>query len=79
LKRCHYIIALEASQDLDEIGDDFLARNVEAGERWFQAFSQKCQLLARFPEMGRGYPYIRSYLRGLPLEDLLFFIVLKMT
>jgi plasmid stabilization system protein ParE len=53
-----YVIALEASQDLDEIGNDFLARNV-AGERWFQAFSQICQLLTRFPEMGRGYLQIR--------------------
>ncbi len=37
-----YIIAPEAVQDLDEIGNYFLSRNVEVGERWFQAFNQKC-------------------------------------
>jgi toxin ParE1/3/4 len=37
-----YIIAPEAVQDLDEISNYFLLRNVEVGERWFQAFSQKC-------------------------------------
>jgi toxin ParE1/3/4 len=40
-----YIIAPEAVQDLDEISNYFLLRNVEVGERWFQAFSQKCQQL----------------------------------
>ncbi|MCY7276531.1 MAG: type II toxin-antitoxin system RelE/ParE family toxin [Phormidesmis sp. CAN_BIN44] len=75
-----YIIAPEASHDLDEIGDYFLARNVEAGDRWFQAFNQRCQQIVSFPEMGRGYPHIRSDLRGLflrgclrsPLNDVSF-------
>ena len=40
-----YIIAPEAVQDLDEISNYFLLRNMEVGERWFQGFSQKCQQL----------------------------------
>ena len=63
-----YIIAPEAVQDLDEISNYFLLRNVEVGERWFQAFSQKCQQLVQFPMMGRSYFNIRSDLRGVPLE-----------
>ncbi len=68
-----YIIAPEASHDLDEIGDYFLARNVEAGDRWFQAFNQRCHQLVSFPEMGRSYSHIRLYLRGLSLKE---FIIL---
>lgn len=68
-----YIIAPEAVQDLDEISNYFLLRNVEVGERWFQAFSQKCQQLVQFPMMGRSYANIRAELRGVPLEG---FIIL---
>lgn len=63
-----YIIAPEAVQDLEEIGNYFLSRNVEVGERWFQAFNHKCQQLVQFPMMGRSYSNIRSDLRGVPLE-----------
>lgn len=63
-----YIIAPEAVQDLDEISSYFLSSNVEVGERWFQAFNQKCQQLVQFPLMRRSYSNIRSDLRGVPLE-----------
>ncbi|MBD2002201.1 MULTISPECIES: type II toxin-antitoxin system RelE/ParE family toxin [Cyanophyceae] len=72
-----HIIAPEANQDLDEISNYFLACNLEAGERWFQAFNERCKQLVRFPEMGRGYPQIRSYLRGLPLEGFIIFYRVK--
>jgi toxin ParE1/3/4 len=53
-----YIISPEASQDLDEISDYFLSRSIEAGERFVNAFEQKCRNLVKFPNMGRSYSEI---------------------
>ena len=72
-----FIISIEASTDLDEIGDYFLARSMEAGERWFQEFNQKCKYLAQYPNIGRSYSDVRSYLRGLPLNGFILFYRLK--
>ncbi|MDZ7956478.1 MAG: hypothetical protein RMY34_00970 [Aulosira sp. DedQUE10] len=36
-----YFIAKEASQDLDEILDYFLVRNINAGERFIREFNKK--------------------------------------
>ncbi|MEH2318468.1 type II toxin-antitoxin system RelE/ParE family toxin [Nostoc sp.] len=38
-----YVIAVEASQDLDDILDYFLQRNIDAGERFIREFNKKCQ------------------------------------
>ncbi len=46
---------------------------MEVGERWFQAFNQKCQQLVQFPMMGRSYSNIRSDLWGVPLEGFVIF------
>lgn len=59
-----YIIAPSASRDLNEIADYFLARNIEAGEKLFREFNNKCQNLAKFPNIGRSYAHIRLLLRG---------------
>ncbi|MEH1935625.1 MAG: type II toxin-antitoxin system RelE/ParE family toxin [Nostoc sp.] len=50
-----YVISLSASRDLDEISDYFLIRNLEAGEKLFREFNNKCQNLAAFPNMGRRF------------------------
>jgi toxin ParE1/3/4 len=63
-----YIISAAASQDLDEISDYFLSRSLEAGDRFVNAFEQKCQNLVKFPNMGRSYADIEPSLRGVPLE-----------
>lgn len=63
-----YIIAPSASRDLNQIADYFLTRNLEAGEKLFREFNNKCQNLAVFPNMGRSYAYIKPSLRGLPLD-----------
>lgn len=63
-----YIIAPSASRDLNEIANYFLDKNVEAGERIFREFNNKCQKLAKFPNMGRSYAYVKDSLRGLPLN-----------
>lgn len=69
----HYIIAPSASKDLNNIADYFLVVNVEAGEKLFQSFNQKCQQLAQFPYVGRSYSHIRPLLRGLPLAGYIIF------
>jgi toxin ParE1/3/4 len=68
-----YVINVLASQDLNEIADYFADISVEAGERFFQVFNQKCQQLVAFPKSGKSYTTIRSGLRGLSLEGYIIF------
>jgi toxin ParE1/3/4 len=48
-----------ASRDLDAIGDYFVARNIEAGERLLREFVKKCENLVKFPNRGRSYDRIK--------------------
>lgn len=68
-----YVINVLASQDLDEIADYFAENNIEAGERFFQAFNRKCQQLVSFPSSGKSYTAIRSGLRGVSFEGYIIF------
>ncbi|MEH2298266.1 type II toxin-antitoxin system RelE/ParE family toxin [Nostoc sp.] len=70
-----YFIAKEASQDLDEILDYFLVRNINAGERFIQGFNKKCQNIAQFPNIGRSYTKFDPSLRGISLDS--YIIVLS--
>jgi toxin ParE1/3/4 len=63
-----YRIAPSATQDLKNIADYFLTRNIEAGESLFQEFNRKCQNLVNFPNIGRSYSHLCFGLRGLPLS-----------
>jgi toxin ParE1/3/4 len=67
------VITLQASQDLDEISEYFVSRNVEAGEKLLQLFNEKCARLMQFPNMGKSYAHIRSWLRGVPLNNYIIF------
>ncbi|MEH2452758.1 type II toxin-antitoxin system RelE/ParE family toxin [Nostoc sp.] len=68
-----YFIAKEASQDLDEILDYFLVRNINAGERFIQGFNKKCQNIAQFPNIGRSYAKFNPSLEGIPLDSYIIF------
>ncbi|MBD2770748.1 type II toxin-antitoxin system RelE/ParE family toxin [Iningainema tapete] len=68
-----FIISPDAIQDLEEITDYFLSRNIEAGDRFIEDFNKKCRNLAQFPSIGRSYKFIRSYLRGIPLDGYIIF------
>ncbi|MGH1395926.1 MAG: type II toxin-antitoxin system RelE/ParE family toxin [Trichormus sp.] len=68
-----YFIAKEASQDLDEILDYFLVRNINAGEKFIREFNKKCQNIAQFPNIGRSYGKFDSRLRGIPLDGYIIF------
>jgi toxin ParE1/3/4 len=68
-----YIISPEAIRDLDEISDYFATRNIDAGEQFLDEFTKKCRYLTQFPLMGRSYSQLRSYLRGIPLQNYIIF------
>jgi toxin ParE1/3/4 len=68
-----YSIAKEASQDLDEILDYFLVRNINAGSRFIREFNKKCQNIAQFPNIGRSYAKFDPSLRGIPLDGYIIF------
>lgn len=63
-----YIISQPAIRDLESISSYFADVNVEAGEKFLQGFSKRCQQLASFPNIGRSYDDLQVGLRGLPLE-----------
>lgn len=68
-----YVINILASQDLTEIADYFVEANLEAGERFFQGFNQKCKQLVAFPNSGKRYEDIFPGLRGLSFESYIIF------
>jgi len=68
-----YTISPQAISDLEEIIDYFKERNVEAGDRLLNEFSKKCRYLTQFPLIGRNYFQIRSYLRGVPMQNYIIF------
>ncbi|MDY6783544.1 MAG: type II toxin-antitoxin system RelE/ParE family toxin [Cyanobacteriota bacterium] len=68
-----YLVSPSASRDLNAIAEYFLIRNVDAGEKLFREFSKKCQYLARFPNLGKSYSYLKASLRGLPLNGYIIF------
>lgn len=68
-----YILADEAIEDLKEISDYFFTHNIEAGERFIQAFNRKCQQLVKFPNLGRSYSAIVPNLRGILLDGYIIF------
>ncbi|MBE9011044.1 type II toxin-antitoxin system RelE/ParE family toxin [Pseudanabaenaceae cyanobacterium LEGE 13415] len=68
-----YVINVLASQDLNQIADYFEENNLEAGDRFFQAFNRKCQQLIAFPNSGKSYASIRPDLRGISIEGYVIF------
>jgi toxin ParE1/3/4 len=68
-----YVISPEAIRDLDEITSYFADRNVNAGDRLLDEFTKKCRYLTQFPLMGRRYLEVRSYLRGIPMQNYIVF------
>jgi toxin ParE1/3/4 len=68
-----YIIAPEAAQDLDEISTYYAVNNIEAGEKLIDEFEARCKYLVSFPNIGRSYRNIRSYLRGISFSGYILF------
>ncbi|HLO86065.1 MAG TPA: type II toxin-antitoxin system RelE/ParE family toxin [Nostocaceae cyanobacterium] len=68
-----YVLSIEASQDLEDILDYFLQRNIDAGERFIQEFNKKCRNIASFPKIGRSYSHLDPMLRGVSLDGYIIF------
>ena len=66
-------ITIPASRDLETISEYFLESSVDAGDRFVEAFNQKCQYLARFPYIGKPYIQLKPGLRGILLMDYIVF------
>jgi predicted nucleic acid-binding protein len=48
-----YVINILASRDLNDIADYFTENSLEAGDRFFRAFTRKCQQLVAFPNSAK--------------------------
>ncbi len=68
-----YVINILATQDLNQIADYFFDYNIDAGEKFFREFNQKCKQLVLFPKSGKSYDYIREGLRGLSFKNYIIF------
>jgi toxin ParE1/3/4 len=68
-----YIIAPEAAQDLEEISTYYAINNIEAGEKLIDEFEARCKYLVSFPNIGRSYKSIRTYLRGISFSGYILF------
>jgi toxin ParE1/3/4 len=69
----HYIIAPEASRDLEEISTYYSIHNIEAGEKLISELENRCKYLVSFPKMGRSYQMIRPDLRGIACSGYIIF------
>jgi toxin ParE1/3/4 len=68
-----YIIAPEASQDLEEISAYYAIQNIEAGEKLIGELENKCKYLVKFPNIGRSHGTIRPDLRGISCSGYIIF------
>ncbi len=62
-----------ANLDLTEIALRIAARNPTAADRWLDTINDKCQLLARLPDLGRKRPDLAPDLRSLPVGNYVIF------
>ncbi|MBD2179525.1 type II toxin-antitoxin system RelE/ParE family toxin [Aerosakkonema funiforme] len=69
----NYILSPLAIQDLDDIYDYLARKNLDAAENFVDNIEQKCQTLARFPNMGKSYENLLPQLRGVPLSNYVIF------
>jgi toxin ParE1/3/4 len=67
------ILSPAATRDLNDISSYFAQQNIEAGERVLALFTEKCMVLIGFPHMGKSYQFLRSGIRGIPLEGYIIF------
>ena len=63
----------QARQDLNDIWEFIAQDSVTAASRFTDTIEQKCELLARFPEMGRARPELAPSLRSFPVGNYVIF------
>ncbi len=64
-----YILTAQAKLDLREIKNYIGRNNLTAARRFVEEFREQCQLIIKFPEMGRGYEELAPGLRGFGLGN----------
>ncbi len=64
-----YILTAQAKLDLKEIKNYIGRNNLIAAKRFVEEFREQCQLIVKFPEMGRSYEEIAPGLRGFPIGN----------
>jgi toxin ParE1/3/4 len=62
-----------ANLDLIEIAFRIAEQNPAAADAWFDSIGEKCQLLARMPELGRKRPDLAPDLRSFPVGNYVIF------
>jgi toxin ParE1/3/4 len=68
------VLSPKALRDLNDISSYYFAQqNIEAGERVLALFTEKCTKLIGFSKMGKSYEFLRSGVRGIPLEGYIIF------
>jgi toxin ParE1/3/4 len=68
-----YIIAPEASRDLEKISTYYAIHNIESGEKLIDELENKCKYLIKSPSIGRSYRMIRPDLRGISCSGYIIF------
>lgn len=68
-----YRLTDEAIQDLDDIVTYLSSFSLNAGNRFLDAFEQKCETLARLPRIGKIYYNLQPDLRGLTIDNHIIF------
>jgi toxin ParE1/3/4 len=63
----------QAHLDLVEIAFRIAGENPTAADRWLDLIDEKCQLLARMPELGQKRTDLAPELRGLPVGNYIIF------
>lgn len=69
----NFLRTSRAHLDLVEISFRIAGENPAAADRWLDSIDEKCQLLARMPELGRKRPDLAAGLRSLPVGNYVIF------
>jgi toxin ParE1/3/4 len=68
-----YKFTPQARQDLKQINRYIAGENPEASKRFQALVKQKCQMVARYPEIGRSYSELAANLRGIVVQKYIIF------
>ncbi|MEH1925509.1 type II toxin-antitoxin system RelE/ParE family toxin [Nostoc sp.] len=68
-----YFLSFQATQDLQEINDYLFAGNPDVADRLLTLITQKFDILAKFPSIGRRRDELLPALRSFPVDDYLIF------
>jgi len=69
----YYFVSPQAAKDLVEINGYLFVGNPESADSFLTAITQKFELLANFPSIGRRRDELAPTLRSFPIDDYLIF------